>query len=172
MTDPEPTEASPAPSLPAGAHTDALPEELDVTAYVGPYTFPDVARRRIAGLIYLVLAAICVGFWALTENGGVLAAAAVLVAIAGYHFLCGWHLRVDQTEALASASRAVGFPIGHASAQLTWRGLRSRPVWRILLYSAEEPPVTRGLVELDGVDARVLSEFTEDNPEDWDATPH
>ena len=41
-----------------------------------------------------------------------------------------------------AATRQVGFPVGHASAQLTWRGLRSRPTWRILLYSVENPPRT------------------------------
>jgi hypothetical protein len=46
-------------------------------------------------------------------------------------------------------------------------GLRSRPTWRILLYSAEEPPVQRGLVLVDGVDGRVVEHFVEDNPEDW-----
>ena len=30
---------------------DELPEELDVTAYVGPYVVPDIKRRRIAGAI-------------------------------------------------------------------------------------------------------------------------
>ena len=63
--------------------------------------------------------------------------------------------------------KAVGFPVGHASAQLMWRGLRSRPTWRILLYSAEEPPKTRGLVVVDGVDGEILHRFTEANPEDW-----
>jgi hypothetical protein len=76
-------------------------------------------------------------------------------------------LKVDQTEALAVASRTVGFPVGHASAQLSWHGLLSRPVWRILVYSADEPPKTRGLVELDAVDGRVMGEYTEANPEDW-----
>jgi hypothetical protein len=66
-----------------------------------------------------------------------------------------------------AASREVGFPVGHASAQLGWRGFRSRPTWRILLYSAEEPPKTRGLVLVDGVDGTVLEHFTEENPEDW-----
>ena len=46
-------------------------------------------------------------------------------------------------------------------------GCRARPVWRILLYSADEPPATRGLVQLDAVDGRVLGEYTEPNPEDW-----
>jgi hypothetical protein len=80
-------------------------------------------------------------------------------------------LKVDQTDALAVASRTVGFPVGHASAQLAWRGLLSRPAWRILVYSADEPPSIRGLVELDAVDGHVLGEYTERNPEDWSELP-
>jgi len=68
---------------------------------------------------------------------------------------------------LVLATRTVGFPVGHASAQLTWRGLRSRPTWRILLYSADTPPSMRGLVELDAVDGTILGDYTETNPEDW-----
>ncbi len=46
-------------------------------------------------------------------------------------------------------------------------GLRSKPTWRILLYSAEEPPEQRGLVLVDGVDGSIVAHFVEDNPEDW-----
>src|SRR3954471_20571295 len=146
---------------------DELPEDLDVTAYVGPYVFPDIKRRRIAGTLYAIIAVVC--FWAglAHSNGGFLFAAGLLLAIAAYHFAAGWPLKVDQTDALAVASRTVGFPVGHASAQLAWRGIRSRPTWRILVYSADEPPSMRGLVELDGVDGHVLGEYTERNPEDW-----
>jgi hypothetical protein len=146
---------------------DELPEELDVTAYVGPYVFPDIRRRRIAGTIYAVVAALLLWGGLASSNGGLLFGAVLLGCIAGYHFLAGWPLRIDQVEALAVASRTVGFPVGHASAQLAWRGLRSRPAWRILLYSADEPPSMRGLVELDAVDGHVLGEYTERNPEDW-----
>ena len=38
---------------------DELPDELDVSGYVGQYTFPDIARRRIPAVIYLVIAAGC-----------------------------------------------------------------------------------------------------------------
>ena len=55
----------------------------------------------------------------------------------------------------------------HLFRQLAWRGLRSRPTWRILLYSADEPPSMRGLVELDALDGSVIGEYTEVNPEDW-----
>ncbi len=39
-------------------------------------------------------------------------------------------LELDEHEALVAATREVGFPVGHASAQMGWRGLRSRPTWR------------------------------------------
>ena len=157
-----------------GEIRDALPEDLDASAYVGPYVFPNNNRRRVPGYLYLMLAAACVAAWLATGrgdgvlvNGGFLGAAAVLVVFGVYHLLSGYDLDVDERDALVAASRQVGFAVGHASAQLGWRGLRSRPTWRILLYSAEDPPATRGLVLVDGVDGEIVAHFTEDNPEDW-----
>jgi hypothetical protein len=156
-------------------HRDELPEELDVTGYVGQYTFPDMRRRRVAGAIYLALAAVAVVVWLLRHDGGVLVndgllgGGIALAAIGVFHLLAGWPLAVDETDALVAAVRRVGFPVGHASAQLGWRGLRSRPTWRILLYSAEDPPERRGMVLVDGVDGTVLGEYVEENPEDWSA---
>ncbi len=146
---------------------DDLPEELDVTAYVGPYVFPDIRRRRIAAALYVIVGGAALGAGLAASNRGLVFAGVFLLVIAAYHFAAGWHLEIDQTEALAIASRTVGFPVGHASAQLAWRGLLSRPVWRILVYSADEPPSIRGLVELDAVDGHVIGEYTERNPEDW-----
>jgi hypothetical protein len=146
---------------------DELPEDLDVTAYVGPYVFPDIRRRRIAGACYAVIGAASLAGGISAGNGGLVFAGVFLLLLAVYHYFAGWPLRVDQTEALAVASRTVGFPVGHASAQLGWRGVLSRPAWRILVYSADEPPSIRGLVEADAVDGHVLGEYTERNPEDW-----
>jgi hypothetical protein len=148
-------------------HRDRLPEDLDVTAYVGPYLFPDIRRRRIAGTILGVLGVASLAGGVAAEEGGLIGAGLLLLLIAAYHVAAAWHLAVDQIEALAVASRTVGFPVGHASAQLGWRGLRSRPSWRILLYSADSPPSRRGLVEVDAVDGAVLGEYVEENPEDW-----
>jgi len=63
------------------------------------------------------------------------------------------------------ATRAVGFAVGHASAQQVWRGFRSRPTWRVMCYSMQEPPLQRGLVLIDAVDARVVECLVESNPE-------
>ncbi|MEA2829158.1 MAG: hypothetical protein QOG43_3597, partial [Actinomycetota bacterium] len=156
-----------------GEGGDSLPAELDVTAYVGQYTFPDIRRRRWPAFVYLLVAVGCFALWAarggdaVLVNGGTLGAAIALLAIGAYHLAAAWPLSVSDGDALVAAARQVGFPVGHASAQLGWRGLRSRPTWRILLYSNEEPPKQRGLVLVDGVDGAVLDHFVEDNPEDW-----
>src|SRR5215510_3432821 len=91
---------------------DELPEDLDVTAYVGPYLFPDIRRRRIAGTIHAVCAAGALAAGVSSGNTGLVVGGVLLALIAGYHFLAGWHLGLDQTAALAAASRAVGFPVG------------------------------------------------------------
>jgi hypothetical protein len=153
---------------------DALPEDLDAAGYVGPYLFPNNNRRRIPGVIYLVLAGGCLLLWAthrggtaVLVNSGFLAAAIGLGLFGSYSIIAGWNLKVDERDALVAAVRQVGFPVGHASAQMGWRGLLSKPTWRILLYSAEDPPTQRGLVLVDGVGGDVLEYFVEDNPEDW-----
>lgn len=157
-----------------GEVVDELPEDLNASEHVGPYVFPNNDRRRIPGYLYLLTGVACIAAWAATGrgdgvlvNGGFLGAGILLVLIGGYHLLAGWDLAVDERDALVAATRQVGFAVGHASAQLGWRGLRSRPTWRILLYSAEDPPRTRGLVLVDGVDGEIVAHFTEDNPEDW-----
>ena len=152
---------------------DELPADLNAVGYVGPYAFPDNARRRIQGALYLAVAALCVvlrlvaGADAVLVNDGYLWAALALAAFGLYCFAAGYHTEVDETDALVIATRTAGFPVGHASAQLGWRGLRSRPVWRILVYSVEEPPDQRGLVLVDAVDGHVVEHFVESNPEDW-----
>ncbi len=152
---------------------DALPEDLNASEFVGPYTFPNNNRRRIPATIYLVVGAACITAFVLMNgetplvNRGVLWAGVALVAFGVYGLIAGWTLRVDESEALSLASARVGFAVGHASAQMAWRGWLSRPTWRILLYSAENPPKQRGIVLLDGIDGNVVEWFAEDNPEDW-----
>jgi hypothetical protein len=153
---------------------DELPAELNASELVGPYLFPNNNRRRIPGVLYLATGIVCIVVWIANRgndpvlvNGGVAIAGVALILWGLFHLQAGWDLTIDENDALVAATRAVGFPVGHASAQLGWRGLRSRPTWRILLYSNEPQPQKRGLVLVDGIDAEVVSQFVEANPEDW-----
>ena len=114
------------------AASEDLPEDLDASQ-LGPYVFPDPRRRRIAGWIYLALAA--------------------------------WPLRLGPEEALAVAASHVPFPVGHVSAAVTFVGLRAKPRWQVIVYSADEPPSRRALVQIDGVDGSLVDEvYTEEVP--------
>jgi hypothetical protein len=154
---------------------DELPEDLDASEFVGPYTFPNNNRRRIPAAVYLAIGVACIGAFAIWDtssplvNSGTLWAGVGLIVFGVYGLIAGWTLRIDETEALSIASAQVSFAVGHASAQQVWRGWLSRPTWRILLYSAENPPARRGIVLLDGVSGQVVEWFAEDNPEDWSA---
>lgn len=149
---------------------DRLPSELDVTGYVGPYRFPDNSRRRWPAVVYLVVACACGAVWrwfpeSVFVNDGLAWAGGVLAVFALYVFSASWRMTVDETGALVRASAAAGFAVGHASAQQVWRGLRSRPTWRVLCYSTENPPVTRALVLIDAVDGSIVESLVEVNPE-------
>ena len=151
---------------------DQLPDDLNAVDHVGAYNFPDNSRRRIPGIIYSVLALICVAVWLIADdrdsaliNNGILFAAALLAVMAVITITSGWRMTINESEALVEATKSVGFPVGHASAQQVWRGVRSRPTWRIFCYSTEEPPLQRGLVLVDAVDGSVVECLIEDNPE-------
>ncbi|MFN6118145.1 MAG: hypothetical protein ACK5CE_00680 [Actinomycetes bacterium] len=153
---------------------DQLPDDLNAKGFVGPYQFPDNSRRRRPAVIYLAIAVVCAVVWAANRgddgsplvNEGWLWAAVVLAAVGIVSFTSGWRMQVDEKQALVAAQGAVGWPVGHASAQQVWRGFRSRPTWRVLVYSAENPPRQRGLVLVDAVDGTIVEHLTEANPED------
>lgn len=152
---------------------DELPDDLNVTAFVGPYQFPDNSRRRIPATMYLVCAALLVVAWAIARNGesplvndGFLWVAGLLAAFGLYVMSASSRMNIDEREALVRATQAVDFAVGHASAQQVWRGLRSRPTWRVFCYNADEPPTKRALVLVDAVDGSVVERLVEDNPDD------
>lgn len=151
---------------------DTLPDDLDITGFVGPYQFPDNSRRRIPAVMYLIIAALLVVAWLMARgsdtalvNDGFLYAAVLFAAFAVYGLSASWRMKVDERDALVRATQAVGFAVGHASAQQVWRGVRSRPTWRVFCYSSEEPPLQRGLVLVDAVDGRIVECLVEDNPD-------
>lgn len=171
MTEPDDEEMSGGNGQ-ADEYVDELPEDLNPD-FVGPHTFPNNNRRRIPAALYLLIGLVCIGLWlgrgdsSPLVNGGTLGAGIGLIIFAAYGMVAGWTLRIDESDALVAASSKAGFPVGHAAAQMVWRGWLSRPTWRILLYSAENPPTRRGIALVDGVDGAVVEWFVEDNPEDW-----
>ena len=142
------------------AEQERVPEDLDSTK-AGLYRFPDPSRRRTAGAIYAVLAVLVA--LAMPESPGRWISTGIAATLAGWHLLGAWPRRVEPEAALATAAIDAPFPIGHASAALTFHGWRSRPRWHVVVYDAGEPPTTRALIVLDAVTGnRVGEPYVED----------
>lgn len=141
-----------------------MPDDLQ-SIVLEPYDVPNTNRRRRAGLIYVAAAAVtALGILLGLPEGMWLMAAGFLV-VAGYHWLGGWDLKVLDGEALEIANREAAFPAGHASAALNFEGWRARPIWNVLMFSADDPPTERGLVRVDGLTGEVAGSYTEEIPE-------
>jgi hypothetical protein len=137
-----------------------MPEDLNANVF-GPYEVPDPVRRRRAGLVYFVGAAITAAGILAGLPTGMWIMAAVFLVVGIYHVLAGRHLEVREVQALTTANKATDFAVGHASAVLGFDGLLARPVWNVLVFSSEEPPTRRGLVRVDGQSGTVVEIFTE-----------
>lgn len=153
-------------------HVDVLPADLDATSGV-QYEFPNNSKRRLAAILYFAVGVICVavgiGVDSPRVNGGITAVGIGLLVFAFYSFVVGAPTAVDEGEALVVAAALVGFAAGPASAQMVWLGWRSRPAWRVLMYSTEPQPLRRAVVVVDGLNGSVIEHLVEDNPEDWSA---
>ncbi len=129
---------------------------------VTPYRKLDTAKRRRAGIVYLVMAGAAAS---LVVGTGVhamwLTAVVPLVALAGYQFLGGWRLSVSDMEAIEIAGEAASFPFGHGSATLGFRGVLAKPVWQVLVFAAGPTPDRQALVTVDGLTGDVTGIYEE-----------
>jgi len=144
----------------AAAAAAGMPEDLDANV-LEPYEVPDPVRRRSSGLVYAAAAAVTAAGIAFGLPAGMWIIFGFFVALVVYHFFAGVHLEITDGEALTSATSAVGFAVGHASAVLGFDGPLARPVWNVLVFSADEPPTERGLVRVDGRTGAVVETYTE-----------
>ncbi len=134
------------------ARSVAIEEELDSNVLT-PFLFPSPMRRRAAGWVLLAGGVVA----AISFDGGWMPALGFL-ALAIWQFASAWPLNVDEHEALGVAGQAVDFPVGHASAAVTFKGIRSRPRWAVILYSGTEPPDRRALVVVDAISGDVVED--------------
>ena len=137
------------------ADKEKVPEDLDSTR-IGPYRFPDPRRRRTSAAIYLLLAGVIA--LVVPSSPGRLAAVGLSLVLAGWHWLAAWPRRIGPETALATAATGAPFPIGQASAALTFHGWRSRPRWHVVVYDPGQPPAQRALILVDAVSGERVGE--------------
>jgi hypothetical protein len=140
-----------------------VPDDLDANA-APPYTIPSTRRRRVAAVAMAAGAALLGLGVALGLPPLMLVVAGLLVLGAAWAWSAAWPLEVTVEQALDAANREAAFPVGHASAAVGFDGWRARPVWNVLVFSADDPPSQRGLIRVDAVTGAVVGSYVEDNP--------
>lgn len=139
---------------------DGSSEPAGVPEDVVPYRRLDTAKRRRAAAVYLVMAALA-GWLTLVSDVDLMWITAVvpLVAIAGYQFAGGWHIKVSDMAAISLAAKAASFDFGHGSATLGYRGPLAKPVWQVLIFADGPRPDHQALVTIDGLSGEVTGLF-------------
>ena len=161
----------------AGEHRDELPADLDASGYVGPYQFPDNSRRRIPGVIYLVIAAACVVVWVVGHdsspivNDGWLWAAGLLTVVAVISISSGWRMHVDERRRSSRPSRPWASPSATPRPSRSGVGCAAARRGACCATPSRTRPSARGLVLVDAIDGEVVEHMVEDNPERWSAAP-
>lgn len=167
------------PESPMGAQDEALgdelPDDLVPAATRGPYSVPDNARRRRPAVVLAVAGAACGLLWLTTRpepvlaNRGTLGAALFFLLAAAWFAASARPVRVWEDEALAVARGAAGFDVRHGRAQLAWRGLLGRPIWRVLLYERAEVTPRRAVFVVDAGDGSIVENLVESVPAESEA---
>ena len=142
--------------------SDELPQDLDVTKYVGPYQFPSPKKRKTASISIAVVSLACIAFGYNSSNSAMIFGGIALTIVALVFFIAGWPLNVSDLNALTQAAGQAPFSVGHASAQLCFTGWASKPRWRVVVFSADDPPSQRGMVEIDAVSEKIVSTYFDD----------
>ena len=138
---------------------DSLPDYLDITKYVVPYQFPTPRKRRTAALSILVISVACLVIGIYAKNTSMVFGGSFFIFVGAFFVICGWPLNVKDLDALTSTATQAPFSVGHASAQLSFTGWLSKPVWRVVVFSSDEPPSQRGLVEINAVSKEIISTY-------------
>ena len=143
------------------ARAQGVPYDLDATQRQ-PHTIPSTRRRRTAAVVYLVGAALGAGSVVAGLPAGMFVIVGAMIVVAIWHLASAWRIEILDPEALETANRATEFAVGHASAAVGFDGWRARPIWNVLVFSADDPPSQRSLVRVDAVDGHVVEMYSEE----------
>ena len=141
---------------------DELPQDLDITKYVGPYQFPSPKKRKTASFSIAAVSLFCILLGFNSGNNSMIFGGIAFLVVAAIFFAAAWPLNVNDLKALTTAASQAPFSVGHASAQLCFTGWASKPRWRVVVFSTDEPPSQRGMVEIDAVSKEIVSTYFDD----------
>ena len=146
------------------AEETLLPDDLNSLA-VGSYVVPDPRKRK--QYPYVVLGVVLLSFITslIIEFVSFVPVIIILSVIAFLLFLVNNKFQIQQQEVIEKITNNIDHSIGYYSIALTFQFTFKNiltPVWTVIVYSHENPPLNKTIVEINAFSGKVITEpYTE-----------
>ena len=146
------------------AEETLLPDDLNSLA-VGSYVVPDPRKRR--QYPYVVLGVVLLSYITslIIDFVSFVPVIIILSIIALLLFLVNNKFKIQQQEVIERITNNIDHSIGYYSIALTFQFTFKNiltPVWTVIVYSHENPPLNKTIIEINAFSGKVITEpYTE-----------
>ena len=146
------------------AEETLLPDDLNSLA-VGSYVVPDPSKR--SQYPYVVLGVVLLSFITslIIEFVSFVPVIIILSIVALLLFLVNNKFKIQQQEVIERITNNIDHSIGYYSIALTFQFTFKNiltPVWTVIVYSHENPPLNKTIIEINAFSGKVITEpYTE-----------
>ena len=146
------------------AEETLLPDDLNSLA-VGSYVVPDPRKR--SQYPYVVLGVVLLSFITslIIDFVSFVPVIIILSIVALLLFLVNNKFKIQQQEVIERITNSIDHSIGYYSIALTFQFTFKNiltPVWTVIVYSHENPPLNKTIIEINAFSGKVITEpYTE-----------
>ena len=146
------------------AEETLLPDDLNSLA-VGSYVVPDPRKRK--QYPYVVLGVMLLTFVTslMIDFISFIPVIFILGVVSFLLFFVNNKFKIQQTEVIEKITKNIEHSIGYYSIALTFQfSLKNilTPVWTVIVYSHENPPINKTIIEISAFSGRVITDpYTE-----------
>ena len=152
------------------AEETLLPDDLNSLA-VGSYVVPDPRKRK--QYPFVVLGVVLLSFITslIIEFVSFVPVIIILSIIALLLFVVNNKFQIQQQEVIEKITNNIDHSIGYYSIALTFQFTFKNiltPVWTVIVYSHESPPINKTIIEINAFSGKVITEPYTENLNAWE----
>jgi len=146
------------------AEETLLPDDLNSLA-VGSYVVPDPRKRNQYPFVVLGVVLLSFIISLIVEFVSFVPVIIILSIIALLLFVVNNKFQIQQQEVIEKITNNIDHSIGYYSIALTFQFTFKNiltPVWTVIVYSHENPPINKTIIEINAFSGKVITEpYTE-----------
>ena len=152
------------------AEETLLPDDLNSLA-VGSYIVPDPRKRKQYPYVVLGVALLIFITSLIIDFVSFVPVIIILIIISMLLFLVNNKFKIQQQEVIEKITNNIEHSIGYYSIALTFQFTFKNiltPVWTVIVYSHENPPLNKTIIEINAFSGKVITEPYTENLNAWE----